>query len=62
MHTDKFKTFKRGYENFMLIIATENIDIMSVQEAYLYQEEIRGVSKSTERTHMGREEEGRQLS
>jgi hypothetical protein len=32
-------------DNLMQIIATENIDITLVQEPYLYQEEIRGVSR-----------------
>ena len=32
-------------DNLMQIIATENIDIILVQETYLYQEEIRGVPR-----------------
>jgi len=31
-------------DNLMQIIATENIDIILVQEPYLYQEEIKGIS------------------
>ena len=45
MYTNKLKAFKGATDNLMQIIATENIDIILVQETYLYQEEIRGVPR-----------------
>jgi hypothetical protein len=39
------KHSRAATDNLMQIIANENIDIMLVQEPYLYQEKIRGVSR-----------------
>jgi hypothetical protein len=62
MHTDKPKHSRVATDNLIQNIATENINITLVQEQYLYQEEIRGVSRKY-RTFSYREgEEGRQLS
>ena len=39
------KHSRAATDNLMQIIATENIDIILVQEPYLYKEKIRGVSR-----------------
>ena len=39
------KHSRAATNNLMQIIATENIDIILVQEPYLYKQEIRGVSR-----------------
>jgi len=45
VHTDKLTTLKGGYGQFNADYSYRKMDITPVQEPYLYQQEIKGVSR-----------------